>query len=655
MKHETRFEGSYDARTSASPAKGRERWAEALTEQLRERGALAVFDARERPLPEHLRARLTEPDIRAFETFLDDTFGPDWKKHTTGRTFAMSYLKYGHGHKHQATDLALQLSHITGSRVVLFDPMEALPNRERDIMLRKKKMHKALQDRDTEFLKALRSEVAKRPDGPLFWSVIDHMTNKSAYVLAELAIEYMPAQEETGNVSSLDEPSRIAAMVSKIVDSNPLLVVRAFAKTEQRLTERSVAAATTAIAAEFGADAILTTHPATIRAMTPDVLPWLPKRLWKDARHALQTIFTITPDNGYTKRKPDGKDTDLTPAENMEDMAISEPFAFATRGASWLKRALHIVADEVVADRFHSYWNIPRSSYLPFGTVADSVTTEQFREKWAQPERRILIASNGNGSNLTDAIRAIREISAASTTWLTDQNFHLDIFAADFPDKIPHILEAAEAAGMADQVELIDYTNDWYNQGKLFSYSPDPAKRIHIAWGMGDAAGSDLKQWMQRKAHIEVRSPGENALSGAYVGTLELCTPPGGPNEIYNMIWAAREGLAYPVNWTADTNAPIWQTAGLTQDHGLLPDTETATFPGLVMSVISDNRADSLAENAYRSSNKQTGYAIIGMLIGELLRRDRHPAPSRETLAQRNIDYVKQRNTIIAQQLTTAS
>jgi hypothetical protein len=192
--------------------------------------------------------------------------------------------------------------------------------------------------------------------------------------------------------------------------------------------------------------------------------------------------------------------------------------------------------------------------------------------------------------------------------------------------------------GMQDQAEVIDYTTDYFHKNKSFAYQDDPNKRIHIAYAVGDAAGSELKQLMQRLAHIEIRSPGENAITGAKVGTLELCTPPGGPNEIYNMIWAGKEGVAHAINWTSDTHAVPWQKTGITT--GFIKDSDTQRFPDLMLSLRQNHKDKALAQAAYERTNLKTGYAVVGLLIGELLRRDKQPVSDRKTVSERLFAYM---------------
>ncbi len=655
MNKETQPIGLFDARPGRTPS--REQWALSLTEQLRSRDALYIVDARTKPLPEFLQDRLTKPDIEAFDQYLQTTFGSDWKNHMKGKTFVIAYTKFGHGHKHQALDMATTLAQVADARVVLFDPMDALPVRERMLMVHKKDLHKAMQFRDQEILNKLKTEIENHKNSPWWQSFHDFIPYEEAYLLGEIAMKNLPAQSETGNNYAVQHPSRLTQLSQKILTAHPIFFGRAFSIAETEATERSVAAATSAIAAQYGADAILATQIDSIRAMTPDVLLWLPNNLHKAARHALQTIITITPDNGYTKRKPGTTDNGpLTKSEIIEDIAIASPHAFTLRNtASWLRRAVHVVADDVVAERFSSYWGVPKREYFPFGTVADTISPQQYIEKWSGPTRRILIASNGNGSNIPDAVRAIQEMGALSPTWLQDHQLHLDVFIADLPTKVPMILEAAQQAGMQDQIEIIDYTKDFFEKQRSFSYSSDPKKRIHVAFGVGDAAGSDLKQFMQRAAHVEIRSPGENALTGAKVGTLELCTPPGGPNEVYNMAWSAGEKLAYPINWTSDTKALTWETMGFTESEIVTDGSMTHSFPDMMKYLLRDNRMETMARDAYRRVNKQTNYAIIGLLTGEIFRRNNLPTPDRETLKRSLSLYMHKRNAVLDEELTMAT
>lgn len=633
--------------------RSREAWANNLIERLQYRKAIAVLDAREQPLPDHITNRLTKDDITSLEQFQSTLFGQDWKEHLKGKTFAVAYMKFGHGHKHQATDLAILLAHTLHARVVLFDPMDALPDRERNLMLLKKNLHKALQTRDEAFLATLKGQLNDGADTRWWKRTVDKIPAYESYMLAEMAIHNMPATTETGNRPTR-KPSWATQKFTDLVQSHPRPIVRAFALAETEATERSVATATATIAAMYDAEAILTTHNGAVRALTPDILEiYVPHALRQKAKKAVGTIITITPDNGYTKRKPGpAENGPLTQSELVEDLAIASPHAFLLRSsAPWLKNTMHVVADDVVAERFSTYWRVPKEEYFPFGTVADSVSPKQFIEKWSQPVRRILIASNGNGSNLIDAIRAMEEIGELSPTWLADHGLHLDIFAADLPNKVPQLLAAAHKAGLSDQVEVIDFTNEYFNKGREFAYSNDPEKRIHIAYGTGDMAGSDLKQYMQRAAHVEIRSPGENALTGANVGTLELGTPPGGPNEIYNMAWAARNKLSYPINWGAILDAPPWQTAGFTTELGLIDDGLSKSFPILITYLLENRRMDQLARTAYQHANKQTSYAVVGLLTGELLRIKGQPVPDRETIKQMYIRYMQARNEAIAGEL----
>jgi hypothetical protein len=641
MKSETIHVGGFDARPSLTTALNREQWARELHENLVKRDAIFIIDARIHELPPYLQDRLTPEEIRDASEFFNQTFGPDWQKDAEGKTFAVTYAKYGHGHKHQAYDFALALAHITKSRVIFFDPMDALPDRERQIMIEKKNIHKAMQTRNETILDELKERLKQPTGSPAPLAYADKATNTLAYQIANLAWKFMPAKSETGNDKVIMKTNLVDTMIKR----NPVPMIRSFVQAEALLTERSVSAATATIAAQYDADAIITTHPYCIRALTPDVLTWVPQSLHKQARHALQTIITLIPDNGYTRRNPDGSETRGLPASQIiDDIMILAPFASVFhKSTSWLARALHIVADDLVADRFHSYWQVPREQVFPFGTVCNTLSPEKLEAKWNAPAKRILIASNGNGSNIPDALRAIRELAAESPAWLAEKNYHLDIFLADLPHKQKEIMSLVSSLGISEQVEIIDYTNTFFTNKKSFEYESDPHKRIHLAIGTGDAAGSELKQLMQRAAHIEIRSPGENAPTGAKVGTIELCTPPGGPNEIYNMIWSGKRGVAYATNWNADTKAVPWQKAVGTNAPYLIPDTMSDTFVHLVDHILT-NEPKKIAHQMYDATNKGTVYAIIGLLIGEIRRRETLPTPDRHDLAVALQAYMKTRN-----------
>lgn len=647
MHQETVHVGAFDAtkRPEFLPTANRDTWFAQLEKNLSEHDAIQIIDGRDGTLPKLFTDRLTPEHLQETKTLFTDLFGKDWQKDTEGKTIAVLYTKFGHGHKHQALDLSLTLAHLTKSRIVLFDPVDALPPRERKVMEYKIRIHKAMQTRDENILKALWEEMIHMPKGAPVFHTFDQATNKLGYGLAKLTMKFLPAQEETGNKGADIPPSKLMNMMEVMLNKYPQRFVKPFIQAEARLTERSVAAAAAAVAAKYEADAILTTHPNAIRSLTPSVLAWIPSRLRKKARHALQTIITVTPDNGYTQRKADGsEERGLSNKETMDDIILTSPFSFPLhKRASWLKRALHVVADDLVAKRFHDYWGIPESQLFPFGTVADDITAKQLKEKWSQKEKRILFASNGNGSNIPESIKAIQEIAAVSPDWLAKNTYHLDIFLADHPEKVADVLKALEDAGMKDQAEVIDYTNDFFRKQKSFSYSTDPTKRIHIAFGTGDVAGSELKQCMQRLAHVEIRSPGENALSGAYVGAVELCTPPGGPNEIYNMIWTGKHKLASAINWNADAKAVRWESAGMTKDLGLIPDTDAATIPTLIDTLFSGTKAVDMAHTAYDRSQTRTSHAVTGLLIGELRRRETLPTPSREQVAGRLRAYLSEK------------
>lgn len=633
---------SVERHTEILTTQAKEQWASGLVERAKSRGSFFEIDGRN-GLPDYLSERLTKPDIDRFRQFLGEHFTEQDLSSLEGKTFAVPYVKWGHGHKHQALDFSLALASTLKSRVIFYDPMDALPDRERNVMDLKKDLHKMLQFRNPAILQDLKKQLEDKQYSDGIVGLADKFNDRLAYLLADLALRAMPGQDITVGGQEVSKKGFSNWLFQKLID-NPLIGVRAVALTEMLWTERSVSCAAVSIAAQYGADAIITTHPYTIRSFTPDNLHvWLPKSQHDAARRALGTVMTLIPDTGYDFRSLDPQEeAHPKPDQKLEGMLLTEPFAFPPKPFGkkipWFTNALHVVADEKIASSFHEYWNIQPDKLVPLGTIGDTITKDHFDTKWSGKDRHILLASNGNGSNIRDAERAILDIGRRGKEWITDGNYHLDIYLATFGDRKDGLLRLLEDHHLAEHAEVIDYDRDFFNNGNILTL--DQSKRIHIAFARTDVSGSELKQLMQREAHVEIRSAGENALTGAKVGALELLTPPGGPNEIYNSIWAYREKVGYPVGWPPEADGSnYWAKAGFTLERGAAAPI-FSTFTDLVDYYLGLGRpGEQYAREAFTKIDKHMIYATIGVLIRELLERSGTNVPEQGVWIKKVRDY----------------
>jgi len=654
-------------------------------ERLEDRQAIHIFDARPDAPPDSkaklrtIHDRVNLPDHQAMLAFTKSALGitEEELSNIKGKTFVVAYAKYGHGHKHQALDFAASLALTLDARVVLVDPMEGLPVRETKAAFALKRLHGALQHNDVKRIQEIQNELGRlQSSASGYLLMIDKLTDRLTLFMSKVGTQAVPAQEASGN-SGISEKRTVATRVVEVLKSHPKLyrqIINALNLAIIESTERSISTATAGIAAHFDAEAIITTIPLGIRSLSKDALRWLPKELRTKAELALRTVLMLIPDTGYTYRNVDPhRETQPDPKDANEAMLLTAYHSiprFFSNTTVWLRNAISVTADRVMANSLINNWKAHPDSLAPLGTSSDTISAEKFQKKWAQISRNLLFASNGNGSNIPDFSQAIDEISAKEASlpnYLQKHNLHLDLYLANHPftpdgiNLVGEIIKRLHKAGISDeQIQLIDHSKTFL-AGQPPEY--DPTKLIHIGYASGDASSSDLKQWMQIWSHIEIRSPGENALTGAAVGTLELCTPPGGPNEVFNMIETMRRWIAFAIDWP---KKDVWNNPYYNINLPPLQPHTDATFPDLVefflqrLSSSGVPLATLLAQAAYEQVDKQANPKIVALLVRELLAHQRHIhprdtsdnlLPSRQTWIERITRFGRERNRLIFQGL----
>lgn len=622
------------------------RWLGELRQNLKENNALEIIDGTQ-PLPEHLTSRVNQEDQRYFIDWLTNSLDlseQDLHKILSGKTIALTYLKFGDGHKFQAHDLAIHLAKSFGLKVVIFDPMEALSNREQDIIDRIKTLHKILQGNKREDKIAskeqLEKEIREKHYPLTFMNLCSKITDRIGLGLANIVLNVMP-DEGSGNDNLNTERNQVVDTLLTLLSKNLPLGAKMVNMSVAMLTERSLACATVAIAAQYDADGIFTTHPMSIRAFTPDAFTWIPAHLWKKVHKALSNISAFVPDNGYryvNVIEEKEKHYNLDKETRLKNVVLTSLFAYLPyplrQLMPWYQNAVMGVADQEMVQSMHHNWEIPRQNLAEIGTIGDSMTIEQVIAKWQQPVKNILFALNGNGSNhyeFTTAISELGEKTSSPTLFMEQHGFDLTYFIGKHHNRLQDALDLLRANGFTEEdIETISYNEiyDEPNHPQTLTY--DPNKKIHLILAEGPGSESEAKCMAQRLAHLEFRPPGETVLEAAKVGCLEFGTPTGGPNEPYNMIWACRHQIAVASNWPAyEGNSRFWTKSGLNPDNGTTPD-DYETFPDLMNYYLGNSElAKRLLFQAYYNIDKQSIWAAMGVGLYGILKDSGVKLPER--------------------------
>ncbi len=527
--------------------------------------------------------RYPRTGIELYRQALFEFFGEERIKSMEGKTILFNYLKsMGHGHRNQAEDEAVFASLLLGVRAVFFDPQDAISqdaafyiNGKNMIMqmIHKNKLdYNALLDYVQEYEKT----VPKGVKGAKI-----RAKNKITLQIAKLAIDVL--REGGMNENAL-------LRMSKSNERTTQLLLKNIALIERTLTEKPLAEASLKVAKATGAVGIITTFTRTIAAIDEKM-----KREYIGDNN-FPRVSSI-PDNGYKEvRLPGEKKKKIN---YINDGLLTEQFA-GNPGDD----ISYTVADDGVGRNLTRFFGIKKERVYTVGTISDSITPEEFAQKWQSEDTKILMPISGNAHNLPFIKKALMELKDdKSKSWLKKNKIGMTVYLADRLDLVEEVREIIEANGLQDFVEIASCSSV--------------------------AGAAELKQVLQRTHKIEWRSPGENILTGADVGTCEVglategtATSVNEPCNLKHMVQLPGGPGAIPSSYP-QSSFDFWASHGFNPGEWGLAQTPQITFIDMIDDLLTKeengrSKAENIALNGYMQANHDSNFRVLAIFLFDL-------------------------------------
>jgi len=520
---------------------------------------------------------------------LENFFGTKAIEDFKNKRILVPYLgSMGHGHMHQALDMSEYITQVLGAQAVFVDPQHIQPE-EGQFYTKTKALLMHMIHNNTINEEEIKKQMAT-------YMLPSQQPNR---VLEEVKMgmaEWLIMKAMGSLVHEKAEADRL----TNLVTHNPLaarIVFTMFAHADRTLSEKVLAETTYHLAKSVDADGIISTFSGIHRAD-----PALRRQIMGDKPFA---EITAIPDPGYTEVLLPNERNEKT-TDHLAEGQILEQFAGPQNGP-----ILYGVGSETVAERLHQYFGIPENKIFPVGTIADSITPEQFNNKWRQAERKILMPISGNAHNLPFITQAIEETFSEhkNIQWMKDNHLKFTVYFADRGDMATEFVNHITAKCLGSH---------W-------------SEFVDIAYADSKAAASELKQILQRSHHIEWRSPGENILTGADVGTCEVGLATKGTersvNEIYNMKYMSSMPQGYgaiPSSWPA-SSFNFWAANGYKPDQYGLNTAPFHSFKDMVSDLMSTDtngrsKAENIALSGYLQANHESNFALTAMFVFDYLK-----------------------------------
>ncbi len=412
-----------------------------------------------------------------------------------GKTVGMAVPFAGWGHLIQASGLAQKLARVGHFNVVIGDIVESLPKGEAYPYQMIQKFLKVHQTGEhvSEFLQGIRRWDSNE-------SLRENINRQFASYIFQIALS-------GGGIDKSDSPlSKLTASIVDRFKDRPAVVSRLF-KTINRLdsyiTERQLAAGVSQWKKIFKFSALLSTHAAPVRSSV-----FIPKK------ERLPSIACV-PDDGYGM-DPAAEEGDLI--TNYQNLIAFAPTPLERKNSGNVYTYANRSIVDTVTDLLNSNANATE-----MGTLSSSITPEAFISKWQQPTRNILLSSSGTGSNLGEVTSQVEEYYQALISGRDLRGYNLQVFIGNnlqaAPQRLRDIMAEVKRQGLMG-IEFILTDNQ---NSSIF-----------------------LKDEYTKSAHVQIRSPGENALDNGNMGCAAINTFINAPHERSNLYHMMLKGAAFP-------------------------------------------------------------------------------------------------------------
>jgi len=412
-----------------------------------------------------------------------------------GKTIGMAVPFVGWGHLIQAAGLAQKLTRVGHFNVVIGDIVESLP---KDRAYPYQMIQKFLKVHQTgehvhEFLTGIRQWDPNEPFG-------ENFNRQVASYIFQIALSGGGIDKSEAGLSKL------SASLAGRFKENPAIVSALFKLIngiDSYATERQLAQGVSEWKKIFGFSALLSTHTAPIRSGV-----FIPKS------ERLPSMACI-PDDGYG----------LDPGADPDDLIANYQglIAFAPTPLEGKNSGnVYTYANRTIVDTVIDLLN-PNANATEMGTLSSSITPEAFIAKWQQPTRNILLSSSGTGSNLGEVTSQVEEYYQALISGRDLRGYNLQVFIGNNLNAAPQRLKDLMARVKSEGVKGIEFILTEDQNSTAF-----------------------LKDEYTKAAHVQIRSPGENALDNGNMGCAAINTFINAPHERSNLYHMMLKGAAFP-------------------------------------------------------------------------------------------------------------
>jgi hypothetical protein len=412
-----------------------------------------------------------------------------------GKTIGMAVPFVGWGHLIQAAGLAQKLTRVGHFNVVIGDIVESLP---KDRAYPYQMIQKFLKVHQTgehvhEFLTGIRQWDPNEPFG-------ENFNRQVASYIFQIALSGGGIDKSEAGLSKL------SASLAGRFKENPAIVSALFKLIngiDSYATERQLAQGVSEWKKIFGFSALLSTHTAPIRSGV-----FIPKS------ERLPSMACI-PDDGYG----------LDPGADPDDLIANYQglIAFAPTPLEGKNSGnVYTYANRTIVDTVIDLLN-PNANATEMGTLSSSITPEAFIAKWQHPTRNILLSSSGTGSNLGEVTSQVEEYYQALISGRDLRGYNLQVFIGNNLNAAPQRLKDLMATVKSEGIKGIEFILTEDQNSTAF-----------------------LKDEYTKSAHVQIRSPGENALDNGNMGCAAINTFINAPHERSNLYHMMLKGAAFP-------------------------------------------------------------------------------------------------------------
>jgi hypothetical protein len=437
-----------------------------------------------------------------------------------GRTIGMAVPFVGWGHLIQAAGLAQKLTRVGHFNVVVGDIVDSLPQDKAypyRMIQRFLKVHQTGEEVQ-EFLQGIRKWDPNVPFG-------ENFNRQAASYIFQVALSLGGIDKSEAGLSKIS-----ASIASKFKSNTAVVstVSKLINGIDSYATERQLAQGLAKWKEIFDFNALISTHTAPIRSGV-----FLPRS------QRLPSMACI-PDDGY------GLDPSADPNDLIANYQGLIPFS-PTPLEGKNSGNVYTYANRGIVDTVTSLLN-PDANATEIGTLSSAITPEAFISKWQQPTRNILLSSNGTGTNLGEITGQLDEFYQALKAGRDVRGYNLQIFIGNNLHAAPPRLR--ELMGLVKQENI---------PGIEFILTEDQNSTVF------------LKDEYTKTAHVQIRSPGENALDNGNMGCAAITTFFNAPHERSNLYHMMLKGAAFPATY------PRYSYEGWKEYFAMIPEDRRPT------------------------------------------------------------------------------